>query len=149
MTALEYNHDSFIIISTLTGLIEAISLILCIWNIYRHYRKKGQNEKKKPLLIIFILQIISLALLFSTLWIYRYAQAVFIIMEIILISNVYMFYTYIRRVMKMHLKQFLDQWLETEGGINDPQLEELIDQDTEAQTSWVQRNELLDTYTAN
>ena len=93
MSQFEYDNKSFVAISIITMVLLTLSLWIIISNIIRHCRAKYASIRKRSIIILFVLEIISSILLIVSLWIYPYCEPILIF--VVVWINLVLFFVFL------------------------------------------------------
>ena len=101
MTDFKYANDTFTIILTFTCTSLLIALMFVVINLWRHINSEYSKFRKIPLIILFVLQIVSIMWLFVSLWIYEYAEPFLILFDTNITISMILFYVYCKETLMM------------------------------------------------
>lgn len=103
----EYNNKWFIYISLIVTICLTGSFILITINIVSHINTQYSYFRKRPLLNVYFLLLITVPLLYLSLWLYPYCEGIFILIQIILSACVFNIYVFIKDSLVFYASKYL------------------------------------------
>ena len=107
MTSFQYDNSEFTAISVLTWVSLFFSSLMIIANIIRHATAKYTSVRKRAIILIFINMQIIAVLLFIALWVYKGAEAFYLVVLILISTNLILFYVYVKESLTMYMAKWL------------------------------------------
>ncbi|CAI2374753.1 unnamed protein product [Moneuplotes crassus] len=103
-----YEETPFVVISVISNLFLLCGLICTIYNLAMHSRAKYFAHRKRPIMVILSLVGACIVCLYTSLWFYPWAEAVLILVNILLTISIWTLYHYFKET----LMYFTDKYLQ-------------------------------------